>query len=70
MAQAATLEAKRRALIAAYAGARRRHATRAGIARRLTRITCDLLRAEIRALRTAEKQRARTDLPDLFGAAR
>ncbi len=60
------LPARRRELIAAYGTARRRHGARADISRRLVRVTCQLLKAEIRAARAVT-----TPAPqqDLFGGA-
>ncbi|MFG1465222.1 hypothetical protein V5F77_20270 [Xanthobacter sp. DSM 24535] len=64
MAKAATLQAQRRELIAAYARARGKHDKSAGLGRRLATITTNLLRAEIRAAKDAGK--ARPHEPDLF----
>ncbi|MFG1414010.1 hypothetical protein V5G24_23195 [Xanthobacter sp. VTT E-85241] len=65
MARAAKqLEARRRALIAAYARARKGHSASARISRRLATVTCDLLRAEIRAARNHPTVATRE--PDLF----
>lgn len=69
MARAAKqLEARRRALIAAYARARKGHSESARLARRLATVTCDLLRAEIRAARDAARNHptAAVREPDLF----
>ena len=61
------LQARRREMIAAYGAARRRHSARAEIARRLVTVTCQVLKAEIRAARSATRTPA--PQPDLFGAA-
>lgn len=64
MAKAATLQAQRRELIAAYARARGKHDKSAGLGRRLATVTMNLLRAEIRAAKSAPKAAAQE--PDLF----
>ncbi len=51
-------------MIAAYAGARRRHDQSARLAGRLRALTCDILRAELRAARAAKP--AAPSAPDLF----
>ncbi|MEW6256922.1 MAG: hypothetical protein AB1592_13285 [Pseudomonadota bacterium] len=61
------LQARRRELIAAYRLARRRHGARAEIARRLVAVTCQMLKAEVRAARTVTRRPE--PQPDLFGAA-
>lgn len=67
MHSAATLQAKRRELVAAYAAARTRHTRSAGIARRLVHTTCNVLKAEIREEREAAK--APSAQQDLFAQA-
>lgn len=61
------LQARRRELIAAYRLARRRHGARADLSRRLVAVTCQLLKAEIRAARAVARRPE--PQPDLFGAA-
>ncbi len=64
MARAATLQAQRREMVAALAAARRRHDQSARLFRRLRAVTCDILRAELRAARAAKAAAAAG--PDLF----
>lgn len=67
MAGPAALARRRREMAAAYARAARRHEPRADLARSLVALTCQLLKAEIRAARV--KAREPAPQPDLFGAA-
>mgnify|MGYP001806313686 CR=1 FL=1 len=63
----AALTRRRREMAAAYARAARRHEPRADLARTLIALTCQLLKAEIRAARTTAREPG--PQPDLFEAA-
>lgn len=67
MTAPAALARRRREMAAAYARASRRHKPSADLARALVAITCQLLKAEIRAARSKAREPGRQ--PDLFGAA-